>query len=605
MVKRLLIVAVAMLTVTGGFAQQVQRAPHMQKVKMQRKSPEAHLIQGKVADQPIAKGAVSHALDATPLWYERPTGVYYLGFTEDGQGYYPLMLVAPVNREIEFPYHCKTSLFAKKSWTLNYPDEDPIDISEFDNTEDSVFVWPGMSPGAMYGLPTLNVGVNSYNIGNNNYYLSQGESYFGRLVAEMDVVPFTTFNEHDPQNGYSYYGWSGFNDNHYLFGTGTTDEKIPVIDPQTGDTTSVETVSCPFVYLQQDMGETSGPMYLTNIFMDMLSFSEEPMPEDKELTLYVFNSKTGQVYGKMTCGAADITEDTFGEQFPLEDETYGTVYGYHGSFANWVEDEFGTLEPEPFTVDGPWTIRITGIEQEGVDIGLFGCGNDKATGDDIMAPGYMGVMHPDSSIVQYRFSSNPLSMHFSCNAFYDYADVVSEDSIETEWLDALNVLKVSDDGQTVTNLSYPSMNCAIAFTATPWYGYTYDEEYNIIEYTEEDMTDALYDFGEDVPEWITSISVDPTEWDSETYTPGFTTISVQCEALPAGTETRQAELYIQGRGYTSPTPIIVVQGDATGINSVEGGKVITNINRYNLAGQRVAKNYKGIIIENGKKVVNF
>lgn len=61
--------------------------------------------------------------------------------------------------------------------------------------------------------------------------------------------------------------------------------------------------------------------------------------------------------------------------------------------------------------------------------------------------------------------------------------------------------------------------------------------------------------------------------------------------------------YIAPATATSAKPMLIINGVATSID-----KVITNIdkdgNLYNLAGQRVSKNTKGIVIKNGKKVIN-
>ena len=43
--------------------------------------------------------------------------------------------------------------------------------------------------------------------------------------------------------------------------------------------------------------------------------------------------------------------------------------------------------------------------------------------------------------------------------------------------------------------------------------------------------------------------------------------------------------------------------DGTGISSVVNNNTVST-ETYNLAGQRVSKDYKGIVIKNGKKVVN-
>ena len=61
--------------------------------------------------------------------------------------------------------------------------------------------------------------------------------------------------------------------------------------------------------------------------------------------------------------------------------------------------------------------------------------------------------------------------------------------------------------------------------------------------------------------------------------------------------------YIAPATATSAKPMLIINGVATSID-----KVITNIdkdgNLYNLAGQRVSKNAKGIVIKNGKKIIN-
>ena len=44
-------------------------------------------------------------------------------------------------------------------------------------------------------------------------------------------------------------------------------------------------------------------------------------------------------------------------------------------------------------------------------------------------------------------------------------------------------------------------------------------------------------------------------------------------------------------------------GETDGIKSVQGSGFTVNGEAYNLSGQRVGKDYKGIVIKNGKKIV--
>ena len=48
---------------------------------------------------------------------------------------------------------------------------------------------------------------------------------------------------------------------------------------------------------------------------------------------------------------------------------------------------------------------------------------------------------------------------------------------------------------------------------------------------------------------------------------------------------------------------VTLKNDPTGINEVNNGTVNENAPIYNLAGQRVGKDYKGVVIQNGKKFI--
>ena len=48
---------------------------------------------------------------------------------------------------------------------------------------------------------------------------------------------------------------------------------------------------------------------------------------------------------------------------------------------------------------------------------------------------------------------------------------------------------------------------------------------------------------------------------------------------------------------------VTLKNDPTGINEVSNGTVNENTPIYNLAGQRVGKDYKGVVIQNGKKFI--
>lgn len=100
--------------------------------------------------------------------------------------------------------------------------------------------------------------------------------------------------------------------------------------------------------------------------------------------------------------------------------------------------------------------------------------------------------------------------------------------------------------------------------------------------------------GTEVPEWLTietaNVSDNCLEYD----------LVVKAEALPAGEEYREAVVELMQEG--AKLTITVKQGTPTGITTtVKATPAKTG--RFNIAGQRVGNNAKGVIIENGKRII--
>ena len=125
----------------------------------------------------------------------------------------------------------------------------------------------------------------------------------------------------------------------------------------------------------------------------------------------------------------------------------------------------------------------------------------------------------------------------------------------------------------------------------------------------------LSDAVEEYPEWV-YYGVDNTGWEATTqedfYPIDF--VGFACDPLPVGVAGRGVKLYVNGRGIVSETPIYILQGDytkeqcdadeqAAGVNSVLAPKTF-NGKTYSISGQQVNKNFKGIVIKDGKKFLN-
>ena len=101
-------------------------------------------------------------------------------------------------------------------------------------------------------------------------------------------------------------------------------------------------------------------------------------------------------------------------------------------------------------------------------------------------------------------------------------------------------------------------------------------------------------------DWVKSITADTKTWAEY----DIVVLKVVCDPLPEGVSGRKCELHVQGKTCKSTYPIEVLQGDAeAGINGVTVN-VARDGKTYNIGGQRVADDTKGLVIRNGKKYLN-
>ena len=110
-------------------------------------------------------------------------------------------------------------------------------------------------------------------------------------------------------------------------------------------------------------------------------------------------------------------------------------------------------------------------------------------------------------------------------------------------------------------------------------------------------------FIDNIPEWVGDYDVNE---DTENHV--FQLSFPNVKPLPEGTTKRATRLWVQGLGYDAQHPIVILQGDAIIADGIDN--VITNGNKqsdnriFNLNGQQVNKAYKGIVVKNGRKMLN-
>ena len=101
------------------------------------------------------------------------------------------------------------------------------------------------------------------------------------------------------------------------------------------------------------------------------------------------------------------------------------------------------------------------------------------------------------------------------------------------------------------------------------------------------------------PDWVVAYELDDKYqedyWVVELY--------LEAEPLPAGVAERTGEVVISAYGRELVIP--VTQGDpASGVSVVKNDAKNTDAAMYNMAGQRVSADFKGLVIKNGSKFMN-
>lgn len=101
------------------------------------------------------------------------------------------------------------------------------------------------------------------------------------------------------------------------------------------------------------------------------------------------------------------------------------------------------------------------------------------------------------------------------------------------------------------------------------------------------------------PDWITTVELD----DEEVSTYGAMYVSLTAEALPSGTDERSGKVVLEVLGKQVEIPVYQ-SPNALGVKNVALDKHNASKSAiYNLAGQRVNNDYKGLIIKDGKKMI--
>lgn len=522
---------------------------------------------------------------ANGVYYYKPEGTMFGVYSEDGYGYYPGWLRFPSMYDIYFvdqtPDHTNTQ------WLLSGGTED-IDLSQYPgyvSENNDTLTW-STAPAVEGYSPTvakLQNGRFTYQLGEAGRNFA---TYPTRMSGTSEITPMGFFDDHNAAA--NYYGWSSFNQMHYLFGAGYTIED--------------DGSQLNFYGLSQSHEKPVTPLYVESIGMPFFTFEKDANTAlPGKLSLVIFNDETGEETVRMEATAADVNYyiNEAGEiEVYVDDEQYGSLYAGSVHFSLKGDDGFGGETEESFVIDYPFTIYVIGFE--GANIGTGGVQNQSP---DECEAGHILYVNKDNPEDEGAFGySSSLGVKFIFNAIFD--NVLVEGNVETnsgEFYPAYYV-QISDNGADYENAIFSDLDGALVECATPWF----DEEGNEYYYADWDA------------DWI--LAMEATPYGDEpgqgeiqsAWNVGFT-----AEPLPEGIEGRGRLIFIEGRGVTSEQFIFVFQGDAEagwddamenyellGLKGVKTNNAVKTDRVYNLMGQQVSGSAKGLLVKNGKKYLS-
>ena len=586
--KRTLLIGAALVLAATGFAQTTVHSETLVKNPL----PKFQLVQKKAVRD---NGTMSvRKSKANGVYYKRPQGAYYQGWGLDGYGYGATVINIAPWTAVTFENMTNNKAGSWQMYYYGSADEGYPQLPAFEEEDlaslvvDGDFVWY-QEPGYLYYTPTLTNRNRTYCLGEENYYVTEYNlpNYAGRILTDsigvrMAADDHQRYVDSKNNNNPNTFGWGSL-DNDNLYGSG----KIV-------DTDGTYISYGAFQFFDTPMS----PLYIERAFAHGCSVLRKPIAEGDTLFCDVTNVVKQQLQNgnyrlvpgdKVIAHMYAVASDTI--DFVSESSRDNkTIYTGTVLFSQRTLDDFGIETVEGVTIDpaeideNGFAFLFYGFDRPGIDFGMFGLSFNSDV-DDI-EEGRM-LVYDEATGDGYYFSYSGLALKVGFEGMYDYVEVLENSG--------LNVLRISNDGQTCLTEGAVSeedgLPGAAVYTAQPWYDEDLNEYYEIV----------------DAPDWMTAVVADESLRNEDNYT-GLEIVSFLCQPLPANVSGRSAVVYVRGRGFTAPQPIYLLQGDVTyeqaAISEVSSAAPVKNAKVFNINGQEVNKSAKGILIQNGKKYIN-
>ena len=492
---------------------------------------------------------------ANGIWYQRPEGTYLDLYWRRGITVPPFTDLAWIN---------KSSEPEKTVWAYGATAENIYD-EKYVEDYNLITRYP-KSSGSFYG-PFLYVeNVDTFGI------LDSQISTGYPIVVAPDSI--STFISQVPATVM----YSGFTD--FSFGTN------PLEKADRNGTEETYGYSRYFEYFHAP----AQPLYLEGIsfYASLPEGVTEPVAAGSEgVTCYVVLAGDNPVIGNPSTYTDTIAiipiNPEEAEISEYREGYYTTVKGYC-----MMRDDFGGTIQQPVVIDRDFVLIFDGFNNEGVN---FGITMSKVPVEEQYHNGgaYPTVYHAlwtsDGARKSAHWAYNPATnlqynMVVRLNGMFDVA-AVDEDCLEMTAPEAGGAAYavVVEDG---VEKNYPGVYIQ-----------------TVMPYQSELSPEPSYQI-EGLPEWL---SIADVVTDYYTANNGWVTIlNLVAQPMPEGIIGRVAKLRFTSAMGAKSEEITVIQGDkSVGIEMMETTEIQKDGAEYNLAGQRVGKDYKGIVVKNGKK----
>ena len=578
------------VAVMVGYAQQ---KPEM--VKFNAQSIMAKKDFNKV-QQMADKASQARKSFANKVYYTKPANAMWAGEDVKGSYYYASYLLMGANRNIVFQNQSANK--AATSWTYNGNAVNADD--NYDCNFGTVGCYQTNGYNSYGNTPVLSMGQTEFSLAELNINWAtenQADTYkerpdvFGCKMMIDSLADMAFFDYPHALSGGAWGISHPVPETYHLFGNGYVSDQ-----DENGVEHLYETFGCMQFYPAVEN------LYITSAHTIMLT-EGDPLSGNAELTMTFYNVEErdgNKVRGSKVLGqlfARATNQQKLGGPYNTKYTKSGNYYYYSLEFKNEYQDDFGAWIDEPVIINGECCMVITGFDQEGVDVNIMGSVPQDEENFESQTQVLCWADDTKSQAISFGYQS-PLVVDMSYTAIMDYVDVMSVGYDQAgNAYENLNVLNVSADGKTVVNENMGA-DYVVLYTAFPW--------------LDNDQVDN-YDY--DLPEWVTEIEAEEAEavtQQGREFRDGRVFARVACDPLPAGETGRFALIFVNGKGATSKSPIIVLQGNASleealkaleevqGIDDVKVAKAVVN-GAYNLNGQKVGAAYRGLVVKDGKK----